>query len=227
MFKTINKKGKLYRIDEEPLAIDNHRYYMEIVEQSYIDENIPFIFSPVKDVKGKENLSYITLNYVDDDKVPIREDEITLYSKIDGTYLTLVERVVKNIHFDEVEGTIIIPIGKEAMVKPLFLTIQGYMNSKKIPLNRIIFEGKEKDIFNNKEEVEKILDLGFVFSINARDNNIYNLDLSKYRYIKLDGVKLEKDKAYQEKVVNILNKNVEIMIDDKEKDVIKNVRFLS
>ena len=227
MFKTISMKGKLYRIDEEPLAIDNHRYYMELVEQSYIKENIPFIFSPVKDVKGKENLAYISLNYVDDDRVPIREDEITLYTKIDGTYLTLVERVVKNIHFDEINNTVIIPIGKEAMVKPLFLTIQAYLNSKKIPLNRIIFEGKEKDIFNNKEEVEKILDLGFVFAINARDNNIYNLDLSKYRYIKLDGVKLEKDKAYQEKVTNILNKNVDIMIDDKEKDVLRNIRFLS
>ena len=227
MFKTISMKGKLYRIDEEPIAIDNHRYYMEIVEQSYIKENIPFSFSQVKDLKGKENLSYISLNYVDDERMPIREDEITLYTKIDGTYLTLVERVIKNIHFDEINGKIIIPIGKEAMVKSLFLTIQGYLNSKKIPLNRIIFEGKEKDLFNNKEEVENIMNLGFVFSINIRDNNIYNLDLSKYRYVKLDGIKLEQDKAYQEKVTNILNKNVDIMINDKEKGVLSNVRYLS
>ena len=222
MFGQVSKKGRLYRIDEEPLPIDNHRYYMEIVEESYKANNIPLSFKSVIDNnESKDNLSYVSLNYFDEEHLAIREDEITLYSKIDNTYLTLVERVSKAIVDIENKDHYILPIGKEALDVKLFNVILGYMNSKKVSPDKIIFEVKEKDLYNHKDIVNKIHELGINLAMVSKDTTKYNLDISFYRYIKLDGVKLEKDKLYQLKVNELINNNVDIMIDNKHKSLVK------
>lgn len=226
MFRSVDKKGRLYRIDEEPLPIDNQRYYIEIVEESYKRNVIPFTFTEVKDNENKENLYYAYLDYKDNENNPILESDITLFMKLNNSYLTLVERVAKALVDLESDKKYILPIGKEALVPVLFSSLAAYMQGKKVPLDKIIFEVKEKDAYNHKEDMVKIAGYGINLSIVTKDNRFYNLETSLYRYIKVDGVKLSKDKTYQEKINGYLLKDVDIMMDTKANDVLDDVRYI-
>ena len=228
LFRNADKKGRLYRIDEEATPIDNNRYYMEIVEDSYIHNNIPFSFSDVNDNRDDSVIKYAYIAYKDNEDKPIKEDEITLYTKINNTYLTLVERVTKAlIDMDENDNhqAYILPIGKEALVPALFASIVGYFNSKKIKLNKITFEVKEKDAYNHQEEINKIASSGINFSMVSKDNTIYDMDISFYRYIKVDGVKLSKDPLYQSKINRFISVGKELMIDEDGLALLPEARY--
>lgn len=231
MFSVMDKKGRLYRIDEEPLPIDNHRYYMEIVEESYKNNSIPFTFEKVKDNEDeKSHISYAYLNYFDNEGHPMSESDVTLYAKINNTYLTLAERVSKALIDYLVEHrneTIILPVGKEALIYPLFASIIGYFKAQKVDMKKIIFEAKEKDIYNHQGDVNKILEAGISLAMTAKDNTIYDIkDLSLYRYIKIDGVKLSKDKMYQLKVSKLLSLGISLMSKENDEQDIVPIRYL-
>ena len=228
MFANISKKGSLYRVDEEATPIDNNRYYMEIVEDSYKKNNIPFSYSEVLDRKENKKIEYAYINYIDNEGKPIREDEITLYCKINNTYLTLVERVTKALVDSEETNpnqVYILPIGKEALVPALFASIIGYMNSKKVKLDKIIFEVKEKDAYNHIDEITKIASNGINMAMVSKDNNIYDMDISFYRYIKLDGLKLSKDPLYQSKVNKMISLGLNMMIDEDGLALLPEARY--
>ena len=224
LYNNVKQKGALYRIDEEPQPIDDHRYYMTIVENSYKSGEIPFSFTRIKDKKEKDKLLVASLNYMDDNQNPIQEDEITLYAKIDNKYITLVDKEVRGLPFDK-ETRFIVPIGKEALNKKLFESINGFLTSSKVKHDRIIFEAKEKDLKAHKEEVEKAMEMGFLFAVNVVDNYNHNLDLSKYQYIRINGRRLESDKGYKNKISVIITENIEILIEDRYKELINNVRY--
>ena len=90
----------------------------------------------------------------------------------------------------------------------------------------MVFEINEKDIYNHLEEVNKIIELGFNLAINVNDSNVYGFDISSYRYIRIDDVKLEKDKLYQLKVNKLLNKGVDVMTSGKYNPDTLHVRYI-
>ena len=227
MFMTADKKGRLFRVDEEPMPVDNNRYYMELVEESYKQNNIPLSFHEAYDLKESETLYYAHIDYKDHDNKPIAEREITLYAKINNVYLTLVERVSKALIDLEGDKRYILPVGKEALVPHLFASLVGYFTTQKKDLNKIIFEIQEKDAYNHKEEVEKILESGINLAIVIKDNALYdNLDLSKYIYIKIDGKKILKDPLYQDKINKLIKLDKDIMTMESDVDVLANVRYI-
>ena len=226
LFRNVDKKGRLYRIDEEPLPVDNNRYYMEIVEESYKQNNIPLTFSLVEDKKENKLLKYAYIDYKDDEGKDILESEITLYAKINNVYLTLVERVSKALIDIEGKDRYILVIGKEALVPTLFASIVGYFNSNKAPLSKIVFEIKEKDAYNHKEEIEKILSYGVNLALVINDNTSFDLDISPYLYIKIDGKKLAKDPLYQSKINNLIQNDIEMMVTSDSVSLMPEARYI-
>ena len=224
LFNNVTKKGCLYRIDEDPLSIDDHRYYMEVVEESYKKGEIPFTYRRVKDASNKEKYYYASLNYMDQNHNPIPENQITLYTKIDNTYLTLVDKAIRGLDYEN-DYTFLLPLGKEGLTKKLFDTLMGFFSTKKISPNRIIFEGKEKDLNAHMEDVQKAIEMGFRFAVDVNDNYNHNLDLSLFDYIRVDGKKLDTDKGYQNKVNELFKQKVDVLIEDKYKDLLTEVRY--
>lgn len=226
MFSSISDKGRLHRLGEDPVPIDNHRYYIEILEQSYKDNDIPLTYHDVKDLKEHHYLSYVELNYFDGQGKHIPEDEITLYTKIDKTYTTLLEKVIKALDFEEDYRTFVIPIGKEGLDLKAASSIASYIRSIKADFSRFILELKEKDAYNYREIVQKMMEMGFNFAIVIKDNLIYKLDVLQYRYLKIDGNKLQKDQLYQYKVNGVLNHDVSLMMEKQYEGLLDNLKYL-
>ena len=178
----------------------------------------------VKDSIEKESYVYASLNYMDENQNPIPEDQITLYAKIDNTYLTLADKVVRGLDYES-SNTFLVPLGKEGLNKRLFESLAGFFSSKKVGLNRVIFEAREKDIHAHLDEVNAAKEMGFRFAVNVIENYNYNLDLSTFEYVRINGRRLESDKGYQNKVNLVINQGVETLIEDKYKGLITNVRF--
>ena len=226
MFSSITDKGRLHRLDENPIPIDNHRYYIEIVENSYKSGKLPIVYEPVKDENNKLSMKYLFLRYKDENGHDIPEDEITLYTKIDKTYPVLVDKVVRAIKFENNSDTVILPIGKDGIDLKIMEPLMAHLINKKIDPSRLIFEIKEKDAFNFAKEVKDLQNMGFNFAITIKDNLIYNINVLEYRYIKIDGERLSKDKLYQVKINDILNAGVPMMISEKYQGLLNNVKYI-
>jgi hypothetical protein len=67
--------------------------------------------------------------------------------------------------------------------------------------------------------------MGFRFAVNVIENYNYNLDLSTFEYVRINGRRLESNKGYQNKINLVINQGVETLIEDKYKGLITNVRF--
>ena len=117
-------------------------------------------------------------------------------------------------------------IGKEGLEKQLFDTLIGFFNAKHIPLDRVIFEAKEKDIHGHLDAVNYALDLGFSIALDINDSGTYNLDMSRYTYIRIDGRRLANDKNYQNKINSLINGGKPILIEEKYKDLLVGARFV-
>jgi len=226
LFGSFSDKGRLYRLDEPPVPIDNHRYFIEILERSYKEWNMPIKYNLIKDIKGNRHLSYVELDYHDDNGNPIPESDITLYTKIDGTYLNLMDKFIRALDFSVEKYEYILPIGKEGINLTEANALIPYFKSIKVDPSRLILEIKEKDAYNYGETVKKMMDLGFKFGIIVKDNLIYKINVLEYSYIKIDGSKLDNDKNYQFKVNNLLNQKVPFMVQEKYKDLLGNVRYV-
>ena len=226
LFSTMNEKGMLYRLDDTPVPIDNHRYYIEILERSYKEWNMPIKYNLIKDLKGNRHLSYVELDYYDDNGNPIPEGELTLYTKIDGTYLNLMDKFIRALDFSVEKYEYILPIGKEGIDLTEANALIPYFKSIKVDPARLILEIKEKDAFNYQETVKKMMEMGFKFGIIVKDNLIYKINVLEYSYIKIDGSKLDNDKNYQFKVNNMLNKKVPFMVQEKYKGILSGIRYV-
>ena len=225
LFNSVTKKGMLYRVAEEPTPIDDHRHYMEIVEESFKNNEVPVNYHKIKDLQNKEKLSFVGYHYLDENHNHIPDDMISLYVKIDKKYVTFMDKFVRSFNFEDEGQRYVTSIGKEGLDKKLFDTLIGFFNSKKIKPERVIFECKEKDLYNHIDAANYAMDLGFIFAVDINDSGSHNLDLSKYEYIRLDGPKLESDRAYQNKINSLIHGQKPILIDDKHKDLILGARF--
>ena len=161
---------------------------------------------------------------MDENHNPIKEEQITLYTKIDKTYHTLVDKAIRGLDYES-GNNFIITIGKEGLDKKLFETLYGFFSSHKIDPSRVIFEGKEKDMQKHMEDILLAKEKGFRFAITVNDNNLHNLDLNEFTYIRVNGNKLNSDKIYQRKIKDILEHKVDVLIEDKYKHLINGVRY--
>ena len=226
LFSTITDKGRLHRLDEPPIPVDNHRYYIEILERSYKEWSIPIKYNLIKDLQGNRHLSYVELDYYDDLGNPIPESEITLYTKNDGTYLNLMDKFIRALDFSVEKYEYILPIGKEGLDMKEANALIPYFKSIKVDPSRLVLEIKEKDAFVRQDLVKQMMALGFKFGIVVRDNLFYKINVSPYSYIKINGEKLSKDKAYQFKINTLLNKNVPLMVEEDYQSLLSNVRYV-
>ena len=226
LFNRANRKGMLYRVDEEPQPIDDHRHYMEIVEEAFKNNEIPTSYFRIKDLEEKQKMSFVGYRFLDENHNRIPDDQISLYVKIDNKYITFMDKFVRSFNFEDEGHVYVTSIGKEGLEKQLFDTLIGFFNSRKIPLNRVIFEAKEKDISNHLEAVNYALDLGFNIALDINDSGTYNLDNSRFIYIRIDGRRLANDKAYQSKINSIMHGDKPVLIEEKYKDLITGARFV-
>lgn len=226
LFNRVTRKGMLYRVDEEPQPIDDHRHYMEIVEEAFKNNEIPTSYFRIKDLEGKQKMSFVGYRFLDENHNRIPDDQISLYVKIDNKYITFMDKFVRSFNFDDAGHVYVTSVGKEGLEKQLFDTLIGFFNSRHIPLNRVIFEAKEKDISNHLEAVNYALDLGFNIALDINDSGTYNLDNSRFTYIRLDGRRLDSDKSYQNKINSIIHGDKPILIEEKFKDLITGARFV-
>ena len=225
LFNRVSKKGMLYRIDEEPTPIDDHRHYMDIVEEAFKNNEIPVSYFRIKDLENKYKMFFVGYHFEDENHNRIPDDQISLYVKIDKKYITFMDKFVRSFNYEE-NHRYVTSIGKEGLDKKLFDTLIGFFNSKHIPLDRVVFEAKEKDIYGHLEAVQYALDLGFSIALDINDSGTHNLDMSRYTYIRIDGRQLANNKAYQTKINSIMHGDKPILIEEKYKDLILGARFV-
>ena len=226
LFSEMNEKGMLYRLDEPSIPVDNHRYYIEILERSYKEQNMPIKYNLIKDEKGNRHLSYVELDYYDDLGNPIPESDLTLYTKNDGTYLNLMDKFIRALDFSVEKYEYILPLSKEGLDLKEANALIPYFKSIKVDPSRLVFEIKEKDAFVRADIVKQMMEMGFKFGVVAKDNLIYKTNVQDFVYVKIDGEKLEKDKHYQFKINGMLNKKVEFMVDEKYHHVLNGIRYV-
>lgn len=226
LFNRVSRKGMLYRVDEEPQPIDDHRHYMDIVEEAFKNNEIPCSYFRIKDLEGKQKMSFVGYKFLDENHNRIPDDQISLYVKVDNKYITFMDKFVRSFNFDDAGHIYVTSVGKEGLEKQLFDTLIGFFNSRHIPLNRVVFEAKEKDISNHLDAVMYALDLGFNIALDVNDSGTYNLDRSRFVYIRIDGRRLANDKAYQSKINSIMHGDKPVLIEEKYKDLITGARFV-
>lgn len=209
MFELADKRGRLYMVDEEPLPIDKHRYYVETLEDAFKKDDIPLSYVNTFDRKDKSTYQEIHLNFLDYEDRPIKEDELTLYAKQDGLYLTLIERLVRQLSFGE-ESKYILPLAKEGLNKVTFETINKILNNKKIDKSRLVLLIRERDYDRFMNEVKIGSELGLQFAIS----NLLNY--SKYQFefkpilVRVNLSKYNNDSEYASRVISIVNKGIDI-----------------
>ena len=226
LFSRINQKGMLYRVDELPTPIDDHRHYMEIVEEAFKNNEIPVSYFRIKDLENKYNMFFVGYKFLDENHNRIPDDQISLYVKIDKKYITFMDKFVRSFNFEDNDNRYVTSVGKEGLEKQMFDTLIGFFNSKHIPLNRVVFEAKEKDIHQHLDAVNYALDLGFSIAIDLNDSGTHNLDMSRFVYIRIDGRRLSVDKSYQSKINSVVHGDKPILMEEKFKDLIIGARFV-
>ena len=226
LFSRINQKGMLYRVDELPTPIDDHRHYMEIVEEAFKNNEIPVSYFRIKDLENKYNMFFVGYKFLDENHNRIPDDQISLYVKIDKKYITFMDKFVRSFNFEDNDNRYVTSVGKEGLEKQMFDTLIGFFNSKHIPLNRVIFEAKEKDIHQHLDAVNYALDLGFNIAIDINDSGTHNLDMTRFVYIRIDGRRLSTDKSYQSKINTVIHGDKPILMEEKFKDLITGARFV-
>ena len=227
IYSSITEKGKLYRLDEPSAPIDNHRYYISILERSYKEWNMPIKYNLIKDLQGNRHLSYVELDYYDDFGNPIPERELTLYTKNDGTYLNLMDKFIRALDFSVEKYEYILPIGKEGIDLKEANALIPYFKSIKVDPSRLILEIKEKDAVFMYDTVKKMMEMGFKFGITVKENLIYKLkNVESFSYIKIDGKKLTSDKYYQFKINNLLNRKIPFMVEEEYQNLLSGIRYV-
>ena len=137
-----------------------------------------------------------------------------------------MDKFIRALDFSVEKYEYILPIGKEGLDMKEANALIPYFKSIKVDPSRLVLEIKEKDAFVRQDLVKQMMALGFKFGIVVRDNLFYKINVSPYSYIKINGEKLSKDKAYQFKINTLLNKNVPLMVEEDYQSLLSNVRYV-
>lgn len=209
MFEAADKRGRLYMLDEEPLPIDKHRYYIETLEESFKKDDIPLVYINTLDRKEKKTYKEIHLNFFDYEGRPMKEDEITLFAKQDGTYLTLIERLVRQLSFGE-NDYYILPLAKEGLVKQNLDMIILALRKKKVDPARLVIQIRERDYDRFYDVVNESASLGLVFGIS----NLLNYSKYEFKFkpalVRVNLSKYNNDSEYASRVIDIVNRGIDI-----------------
>ena len=225
LYKEVDKKGRLYRIATEPYPIDKRRYYIEIIENSFKKDAIPVSIKEIRDRQEEFNFKEIHFAYLDDNENPINEDDITLYAKQENIYGTLIERLMKELEFDET-STYVLPLHKEGQNNQLLLQITNALNKKHIDHDRLIFMVQEKDIYMHLDFYHEARKNGYRFSYWTIENRPQGDERLDIEFVYAYTPKLKASKLYQLRVTRMLNEGYTFRIDDNALDYLKEARFL-
>ena len=213
LFKSADKRGKLYRLSTDPIYINRKREYLEIIEQSLKDDLIPLDYENIIDSKNKEIIRRIHFAYLDNSHLPIPEDTITLYAKLENFYFPLLERTFKSINYQK-GGQYILDFAKEALDNSLFATILGNLKVLKISPKQIIIESDEIYLRAHPDILNKYSEEGFQFALKNIDlSSKYELPI-KVKYARINKAKYLDNKQYALKVLELRNNGVELMFNE-------------
>ena len=215
LFARADKRGMLYRLSSDPVYVNKKREYLEILEESLKNDNIPIIYYRIKDNENPENnILRVDLDYRDSANEVIREDAITLYAKLEKYYLSLIERTFKSVNYQEGYDYIFY-LSREALDSGLFINITNILNKLKIDLSRIIIESDEIYLRANKDLVSKYAEMGYQFGLSSiEEDKPYNLPI-KVKYIKVNEDKFKQSSKYGQKLIEIHKLDIPFLVDSK------------
>ena len=213
LYALAEKKGRLYRVDEDPIPIDKRRELIELLEASFMSDAIPLRYRDIVSKDGKVLYKEAMFDYRNSMGEPVRSDDITLIAKQEHYYSTLIERTIKTLNLNE--GVYAMPLSKEGLNEDTFKSIWNQLTPKKAKASSIIFEVREKDTIKIKKFMDSKRDEGFRFAIRMVDVNEKKTDPKKYEYIRIEEKRFGKDILYTLKVRSLKEKGMKIL---KEKE---------
>lgn len=226
MYKTVDKKGRLYRIARDPLPIDKRKYYTEIIEESFKHDAIPLSFVEVKDVNDGSILKEIHFDYHNEEGDPINEMDVTLYTKQENLYLTLLERTIRQLNFEENEKYIL-PLHREGLVPALIITAEKVLKSKKAPTSSLIFDVPEGYLYKNKDFYNVVIEKGFGLGVGAIElkepKGIENIQVVYYN---INGDFYNINSVYAHRISNLINAKEPMRIKEKYLDIAHEAKFI-
>ena len=214
LFKSADKRGKLYRLSIDPVYINRKREYLEILEQSLKNENIPMEYVNYKDNNSRITISKVNYAYFDNNNNPIREDMMTLYAKLDGLYGALIERTFKYLPYEK-NVEYVVYMAKEALNPSLFASIHSELAALKISPSRIIIASDELYFKDHPQLLKKYSDLGYQFALgNIEVGSTYSLPI-KVKYARIDKYNYLHNKRYALKVLALSKLGIDMLCDEK------------
>lgn len=215
LFKTADKRGKLYRLSTDPIYVNRKREYLEIIEQSLKEGVIPLSYQDIVDKNSKENIKRIHFAYVDNSHLPISEDMITLFAKLENFYFPMMERTFRSINYQKDEQYII-HFSKEVLDNALLAQITNELKANKISPNQIIIESDEIYFQSHLDLINKFAEEGYQFALSNIDSSSkYGLGI-KVKYAKINVDKYLDNKNYALKVLELRNLGIDLL---SKKDV--------
>lgn len=214
LFAKADKRGMLYRLSVDPVYVNKKREYLEIIEESLKNEDIPLIYYRIKDHQSEKNILRVDLDYRDNTNEIIREDAITLYAKLEKYYFSLLERTFKCVKYQE-NYEYIFYFSREAFDNALFKQVTKILNKMKISLHDIIIETDEIYLRTNKELIKTYSDMGYQFAMSSiEEDKPYNLPI-KVKYVKVNKDKFVSSAGYGQKLLQIHNMGIPFLVDAK------------
>ena len=217
MFALADKRGRLYRLSGEAIAVNKKRHYLEQIDISLKNDKIPLKYENIHDNKTNTNIKEVHYDYYDEEHHSIKEDQITLYAKIENLYTALIERTIRSIDFSS-NNIYSLYLAREAFDKTIFAMIENEINKKKVGLDKLIIETSETYIRANLDLVKYLIDKGFVFALSSIEVDNNDLPI-KVKYAKIDLKKFSSDKNYAHRVLSIKNSGVDLCFIGENKEL--------
>lgn len=212
MFDLADKKGRLYMVDETPLPIDKRRYYVETLEASFIKDNIPLKFLHTLDRMTKLVYNEIHLDFFDYEGRPIKEDEMTLYAKQDGLYNTMIERLIRQLDFEDKQY--ILPLAKESLNQTSLDSIARILASRKVDKRKLVLLIRERDYVYNKQAVKNAIEAGLIFALDNILNYVKEEFDFKPLFARISYTKYNKNQEYASRVISIKARDIDLDMDE-------------
>lgn len=219
LYRQADKKGKLYRFEEEPRYIDRNHELVELLDSSFQNSNIPLELKPIKNKIGYTVYEDVSLNFVNSKGEKVRSDDMTLIAKKAHFYSSLIERSIKQLDF--ASGKIyVIPMSIEGINEETFDAIDTMLDVKRASKKHVIFEVREKDVKNTREVFNKLLERGFKFALSSLDTYVKNTNVNEYEYVRVEKRRYNKDILYTLKLTNLLNQGLKSIVAEEDKELL-------